>query len=274
MPPPDASAGVAPAQVAALAEHPAGLFAPAGASPSELTGSVGASPAAVFGPVGGAPDAAARGLLLAAAVLLAAASVAFAALALPSALPLARAVVLRSLVGALVQVGEPPRHVDAAAVHGGGGIDAARELAALRLWREGRADHLVAMGGPLPAGDPDRTFARAVERRLRANGAPDSAIIRLDQGGSTAGELQALRQLAEAEGWHQVVLSSSRWHTRRITLLASQVFRGSSIAWTVVAPPDFGFDAATWWDDPVARTIVLNEWLKLGFALFFPTVAT
>lgn len=242
----DASAGTAPSQVAALAEQPGALFGSASDAP------------------------AARAQTLAAGVLLAAAACLLAALALPSVLAVARAAALRMAVEALVQVDEPPAHVDAAAVHGGGAENAARELPAILLWRDGRADRVVAMGGRLPPGDPDITYARGVERRLRAHGVPDEAIVRLDAGSSTAGELVALRRLAEAEGWRQVVLSSSRWHTRRIALLAGQVFRGSPVGWTVIGPPDVGFEVDRWWDDRRDRDLVLSEWAKIVFALVFP----
>jgi uncharacterized SAM-binding protein YcdF (DUF218 family) len=226
-------------------------------------------PAAPFGPGSDAP-AAGRGQTLAAALLLAAATCLVAVLALPSALPLARATALRLLAEALVQVDEPPAHADAVAVHGGGEADGSREKAAIALWKDGRADRLVAMGGPLPPGDPDITYARGVARRLRADGVPNEAILRLEAGGSTAGELVALRRLAEAEGWRRVVLSSSRWHTRRIALLAGQVFRASPVAWSVVAPPGFGFDVDRWWEERPARDVVLGEWAKIGVALLLP----
>jgi len=214
--------------------------------------------------------AAARLQTLALALLLAAATCLYAALALKSAVPLARGVALRLVAEALVQVDEPPARVDAVAVHGGGAENASRELAAISLWKDGRVGRFVAMGGPLPAGDPDVTYARAVERRLRANGVPDGVIVPMPAGNSTAGELIALRRLAEAEGWRHVVLTSSRWHTRRIALLAGQVFRGSSVGWTVTGPPELGFRAEGWWGDRRARDIVLGEWAKIGFALLFP----
>jgi uncharacterized SAM-binding protein YcdF (DUF218 family) len=207
---------------------------------------------------------------LAMSLLLATTLCMLAAIAMPSLLPLARGAALRLLVVGLVRIDEPPARVDAVAVHGGGPSSGSRELAAIRLWQDGRTGRLVAMGGPLPAGDPDRTYARAVERRLRAYGAPDEAIVRLDEGGSTVGELIALRRLAESERWHEVVLTSSRWHTRRIGLLAAQVFAGSSVGWSVTGPPELGFDPDDWWDDQRARELVLGEWAKIGFAFLFP----
>jgi uncharacterized SAM-binding protein YcdF (DUF218 family) len=207
---------------------------------------------------------------LAMSLLLATTLSMLAAIALPSLLPLARGAVLRLLAVGLVRLDEPPVRVDAVAVHGGGPSSGARELAAIRLWQDGRTERLVAMGGPLPAGDPDRTYARAVERRMRANGAPQEAIVRLAEGGSTVGELIALRRLAESEGWQEVVLTSSRWHTRRIGLLAAQVFAGSAVGWSVTGPPELGFDADDWWDDQRTRELVLGEWAKIAFALLVP----
>ena len=174
---------------------------------------------------------------------------------------------LRLVAYALVAADEPPAHVDAVAVHGGGSTYQFRERRALELYRAGRADRIVALGGPLPPVDPDRTYAGAVERRLLRLGAPHEAIVRLDRGDSTAAELDALRALAEERGWKKLALASSDWHTLRVALLAQRAFRGSEISWTVVALSDSELLLDRWWLDPISRQVVLAEWGKIGLAL-------
>jgi uncharacterized SAM-binding protein YcdF (DUF218 family) len=141
---------------------------------------------------------------------------------------------------------------------------------AVRLWREGRVDRIVPMGGTLPLGDPAITYARAVEGRLRQLGVPAAAIQRLDEGSSTAEEVVALRVLAEREGWRHIVLTSHRWHTRRVSIAASQAFAASPIAWTVSGPDEMGFDADAWWQASSSRDVVIGEWLRIALALLFP----
>jgi uncharacterized SAM-binding protein YcdF (DUF218 family) len=182
----------------------------------------------------------------------------------------AASAIARLPVDLLVAVEEPPALADAVAIHGGGTADAYREQLAVRLWREGRVDRIVPMGGTLPFGDPMVTYARAVEARLRQLGAPPEAIQRSDEGTSTAEEVVALRRLAEREGWRHVVLTSHRWHTRRIAILAEQAFAGSPVAWTVSGPSELGFDPDGWWQQRASRDVVLGEWLRIALALLFP----
>jgi uncharacterized SAM-binding protein YcdF (DUF218 family) len=191
----------------------------------------------------------------------------------------ALALALASLAGAvaraplelLVVVQPAPDHADAVAVLGGGGATADRERVAVALWRDGRADHIVALGGPLPLGDPDVYYAWAVRRRLIAAGASPEAVRILAVGSSTAGELTALRAAAEAEGWTSLVVATSRLHSRRAALLAEQAFGGSPIAWRVVVAPEPGPSIDRWWDQPDLRAQVLGEWLKIALALALPT---
>ena len=179
----------------------------------------------------------------------------------------------RAPLDLLVVAQEAPAHADAVAVHGGGGPGAERERAAATLWREGRADRVLAMGGPLPDGDPDGTYARAVERRLRQVGVPTEAVRVLPLGSSTAEELHALRQVAEVEGWASVVVATSRWHSRRVSLIAGQVFADSEIRWSVIVPEQMDLAVDRWWDSRRTRNLVVGEWLKVGLALAFPAGA-
>jgi len=173
---------------------------------------------------------------------------------------------LRALGHGLVVVDPPTGHVDAVAVHGGGGPNHDRELPAAQMLANGAADVVVAMGGPRPVGDPDLTYAGAVERRLREIGVDPDRIVRMTEGLSTSGELLALRRLAESRGWHAVALSSSPWHTRRVSMLAHRAFAGSGITVSVVAPAQGDVDLDQWWSRPYTRGLILGEWAKTAMA--------
>jgi uncharacterized SAM-binding protein YcdF (DUF218 family) len=179
--------------------------------------------------------------------------------------------VTRAPVEMLVVAQEPPARADVVAVLGGGGIAAERERVAVVLWQAGRADHIVALGGTLPLGDPDAYYAWGVRRRLIELGAPSEAVRMLAVGSSTAEELIALRGAAEAEGWTSLAVVTSRLHSRRAALVAGQVFEGSPISWTVVVPPEPGLVADRWWEQPQLRAQVVGEWLKVGLAVALPS---
>jgi uncharacterized SAM-binding protein YcdF (DUF218 family) len=202
-------------------------------------------------------------------LLVLALAVAVAAAAAPR-LPIGAAALagLTTMRQALVSVDRPPARVDAVAVHGGG-IGRERERTALALLRQGAAGTIVALGGPLPPHDPDRTYAGAVRRRLAELDAPPERVVALPEGLSTRAELVALRRLAERRGWRSLALSTSSWHTLRVRLTAAEVFAGSTISWSVVAGPDE--DGPAWWASPHRRWIVLGEWLKIAQLVAWPS---
>lgn len=178
--------------------------------------------------------------------------------------------VLVALGQALVAADPTPARVDAVAVHGGGGARGEREHRAVELLRDGVTEQVVAMGGRLPVGDPDLTYARAVERRLLARDVSPSLILRFDVGRSTQGELVALRRLAEERGWRSLALATSSWHTRRVKLLAGQVFAGSGVSLSVVALDGDRGDLGDWWRDRWRRQLILGEWSKLATQAAWP----
>jgi hypothetical protein len=159
-----------------------------------------------------------------------------------------------------------PTHVDAVAIHGGGGERREREIPAVLLLGN-HADFLVTMGGPLPSGDPDITYAGATARRLREIGLyDDDRMVTLASGASTEGELRALRGEAERRGWRSLALSTVSWHTRRVDVTAAWVFAGSGIDVSVVAIPVGGdLDLDEWWKSAWGRRVIAGEWAKLLF---------
>ena len=174
---------------------------------------------------------------------------------------------LRLILDGLIVVDTPPDHVSVVAVHGGGGVDGLREWPAAELILTGRADHIVAMGGPLPLGDPDGTYANSVARRLTELGVDRQRIVLLNQGGSPLTELRAMRDLAVARGWTSLALSTSRWHTRRVSLSAQVAFRGTNLKWWVISAPVMESGMSNWWETGSGQRTVIGEWMKTGVLL-------
>jgi uncharacterized SAM-binding protein YcdF (DUF218 family) len=175
------------------------------------------------------------------------------------------AAALRPIGWALVASSQAPgAPVDAVAVSGGGDAQGTREAPAALMLKSGRAGVVVAMGGRLPPGDPDKTYAGAVARRLRAQGVPAGAIVRTDEGRSTRHELISLRGLAEARGWRSVAIATSDWHSGRVAVEAESVFAGSPVRWHIVVAPAAEFELDSWWTSEVGRSRVIDEWLKLA----------
>ncbi len=170
---------------------------------------------------------------------------------------------IASVADALVQRDEMPSPADVLAIHGGGDAVGTREAVARELMHAGIAPIVVTLGGRLPPGDPDGTYARASARRLGRLGVGADRIVEIAAGSGTLGEIAALRDHATTAGWRRVILVSDWWHTRRISALAARTLDRAGIAWSLAAarPDD---SAARWWLDPTSRRLVIGEWIRLG----------
>lgn len=137
--------------------------------------------------------------------------------------------------GLEAEVPAPPERAtafDAAFVLGGGvGVSPAGEpelgaagdrlRLAAELWREGRAETLVASGfSPPPFGLGDLA---ALTREIWVDaGVPRRAIVELSDPTDTRSEIRAYVELARARGWRRLALVSSAWHLPRALELARE----------------------------------------------------
>ena len=126
----------------------------------------------------------------------------------PTALPTADAVVV---LGGGLRPALPPRQ----------GVEVAeggdRLLTGLRLMRQGKAPHLVTSGGQVHFTAADPSPPEAVSAQLLAEelGLPAQQIITNAGSRTTAEEARDIGVLAQARGWHQVLLVTSAFHMPR-----------------------------------------------------------
>ncbi|MBM4417268.1 MAG: YdcF family protein [Chloroflexi bacterium] len=163
----------------------------------------------------------------------------------------------------LVHRGEAPLSADVLAIHGGGDAVGTRAAIARELLHSGIAPIVVTLGGRLPPGGPNGTYARASARRLDRLGVGADRIIEIASGSGTVGEITELRDHAVLAGWRRVILISDWWHTRRISAIASRTLDRAGIAWSLAAAPS-GDSVTRWWLDPTFRRLVIGEWMRLG----------
>lgn len=93
-----------------------------------------------------------------------------------------------------------------------------RVMLGARLFLTGRTRHLVGTGRISDTEHPARECAE-IWRDLQI---PESAIT-LVGGVNTAGELAAVKELVEQQGWSRIGIISSAWHLRRIRSLADRL---------------------------------------------------
>src|SRR6478609_5693716 len=89
---------------------------------------------------------------------------------------------------------------------------------AIELWRRGLAPRIIFTGG---SGDRDTTSEAAVGQRYALeHGVPARDILIENSGRSTAGSLQQVARLMEAEPSRTVILVSDPFHMLRLSILA------------------------------------------------------
>jgi uncharacterized SAM-binding protein YcdF (DUF218 family) len=141
-------------------------------------------------------------------------------------------------------VDDPIEHSDAIVVLGDDDYSGDRAARAAELYRQGWAPVVVASGRMLR---PYAGIAELEAHDLEADGVPQSAIVQFAQRAEdTHEEAVALRGLFAQRGWHNVVIVTSNYHTRRARFIFSRVLP-QDVQSRVSAAPDTNYDPGGWW---------------------------
>ena len=153
---------------------------------------------------------------------------------------------------------DPPRVTDAALVLAGD-PDYERTRSAARLVLSGEARLLILTGGEPGPGDS----AESLRQVALGLGVPPEAIRMEQVSRSTHESMLAVRPILEQEGIRTLAVVTSPYHQRRAVWAARRTLRGVAI---VSRPADpAGWRPAGWWKTRWNRTIVVGEYLKLGY---------
>ena len=165
---------------------------------------------------------------------------------------------------------DPIGKADAIAVLAGTRMD--RALEAADLYNHGYAPRIV-----LSRQVPERSFAVLAERgitlpadadvtrdTLQKLGVPREAIVLPEQiHDNTAQEAQTLRQLAVENGWHRLIVVTSRYHLRRAGFALRREFRGAAIDVEMRGTRYDDVNPDRWWTSRKDWRWVLSEGGKL-----------
>ena len=172
--------------------------------------------------------------------------------------------------GRLLIAEDPLARADAIVVLAGSRAE--RWLEAVDLYRDGWAPRIVLSPGhvepaeallrergvPFPS---DAELAREAMTRLNV---PATAVSILPYDlDNTAQEAEAVHRAAAAGGWRQVIVVTSKYHTRRTAFAFSRELRGSGIRAIVRASRYDPFDPERWWTRRPDFRIVTYELQKL-----------
>jgi uncharacterized SAM-binding protein YcdF (DUF218 family) len=171
---------------------------------------------------------------------------------------------LRTLGEFLVVPENLPTHADAIVVLGGGGNRGNREQQAADLFRRGLAPIVITTGGPVAGEVARATYAEWSLQRLVRRGVPANAAFATNEGDSTATDALGVRRVADARGWHDLLLVTDSWHTRRTKLIFDQVFRGTGVRLYASPAPNEHYVADAWWTDEEGAISLTSEYIKLA----------
>jgi uncharacterized SAM-binding protein YcdF (DUF218 family) len=90
---------------------------------------------------------------------------------------------------------------------------------------EDQAIHAAEQRGAHVVSDVDQLKAMMIEL-----GVPAEALIIPSRGhDNTADEARTMREIAQAHGWRRIIVVSSKYHLRRVSMAFGRTFRGSDV---------------------------------------------
>lgn len=143
-----------------------------------------------------------------------------------------------------------------------------------------RADAVVVLGGDqygdryargrelLVAGYSARLLLinRSASERVDAQSRLQGVEVRIDNlPRSSWQEAKAVRAWMEAYGWRSVLVVSDPPHMLRLRYTWSSIFRGTDLAYTLIATNPPWWSTWRWWRNPDSADFVSSEVLKLGY---------
>jgi uncharacterized SAM-binding protein YcdF (DUF218 family) len=151
---------------------------------------------------------------------------------------------LLRLAGESWVVDEQLEPADAIVVLSDDNFFADRATRASELFRQRIAPTVVASGRRLR---PSAGISELMEHDLVERGVPKERVVRFPHDAdSTREEAQALSTLVAEQGWRNVVVVTSNYHTRRARYIFERVFP-DTVAVRVASARDGDFDPQTWW---------------------------
>ena len=167
-------------------------------------------------------------------------------------------------------VNDPVEQADAVVVLGGG--SQYRSFAAARLYADKRVPKVLFPDIALSPEEAGRTISHETEliaRVLVHEGVPETAQETIGRGvTSTRDEIHAVREWAQRNGAHTILVPTDPYHTRRLSRLGRKVFKGTDIRLLVIAVDPPGYRWQEWWRHDRGVLAFQNELIKSALYVF------
>jgi uncharacterized SAM-binding protein YcdF (DUF218 family) len=166
------------------------------------------------------------------------------------------------LIGGFLIVADPLQPADAIVPLAG---KAERVEYAATLYNEGYATWFVATSMPHYVPGIREPYSTLVSREAMWAGVPEDVIIEATTVVSTTyQEARVVRNLAQQQGWHSLLVVSSPSHTRRARWIFRDVFADTPIKILVHPVEDHWYTPDTWWQHPDGLRATWTEYLKFA----------
>ena len=167
-------------------------------------------------------------------------------------------------------VNDPVEQADAVVVLGGG--SQYRSFAAARLYADKRVPKVLFPDIALSPEEAGRTISHETEliaRVLVHEGVPETAQETIGRGvTSTRDEIHAVREWAQRNGAHTILVPTDPYHTRRLSRLGRKVFKGTDIRLLVIVLDPPGYRWQEWWRHDRGVLAFQNELIKSALYAF------
>ena len=165
-------------------------------------------------------------------------------------------------LGRYLVVDMPPQKSDVIVVLSGAG--GPRTQHAVSLYHQGVAPILLMTGGA----SYHVSEAHFMKDYAVSLGVPSENIMLEPRARSTYENVRFSLSILKEQNLRDVVVVTSKYHTRRSYQLFRQAWDGSMGDLVMVGAPD-GVDYANWWNDYEMSQSVLTEWFKILYGVFF-----
>jgi uncharacterized SAM-binding protein YcdF (DUF218 family) len=145
-----------------------------------------------------------------------------------------------------------------------GGETGARTTAAVNLYQDGYAPHLIFSGAAADVTGPSN--ARAMADTAVAAGVPPAAIELDETSTDTAQNAANVAAIIHRDGYRSLILITSPYHQRRASI---EFHRALGAGYTIInhSSYDQGWRRSDWWATPASRALTFSELQKVGYEL-------
>lgn len=176
---------------------------------------------------------------------------------------LARLTIMRSLAEFLIVENEV-NFVEYGVVLSGGAFDRGNKAA--ELYIEGKIAKFICTGAnqspDLKALGSDTLESDLTKLQMIKGGVPDSVILLLKKGTSTLEESEAILLFAKERDLEEIVIISSKFHTRRVKQVFLNKFREQGIDVLIQGAPSSSYEELKWWENEYGLIALNNEYIK------------